>query len=82
VRQFLHAFSAVFPHTGEHFSLIMPVATAEAMDIFLKHLSEQYKDNRCIIITDQAPWQTKALHTRYDNIRIIELPVQSRVEPY
>lgn len=77
VRQFLHAFSVVFPHTGENFSLIMPVMTAEAMDIFLSNLSEQYKGNRCILITDQAPWHTKALHTKYDNIRIIELPPYS-----
>jgi transposase len=77
VRQFLYAFSAVFPHSGENFSLILPVATAEAMDLFLKHLSEQHKDSRCIIITDQAPWHSKKLHTKYDNIRIIELPPYS-----
>jgi len=55
----------------------MPVATAESMDIFLKHLSEQYKDNRCVLITDQAPWHTKELNAKYDNIRIIKLPAYS-----
>jgi transposase len=77
VRQFFHAFSAVFPHSGENFSLILPVTTAKAMDMFLKHLSKQYKDNRIILVMDQAPWHTKKLKTKYDNIRIIELPPYS-----
>jgi transposase len=77
VRQFLYAFSAIFPHSGENFSLILPVATARAMDIFLEHLSKQYKGNRCILIMDQAPWHTKELNTKYDNIRIIHLPPYS-----
>jgi len=47
------------------------------MDIFLKQLSKKYKKNRCILITDQAPWHSKKLHTKYDNIRIIELPPYS-----
>jgi transposase len=77
VRQFLYAFSAVFPHSGENFSLILPVATAEAMDAFLKNLSKQYRYNRCILIMDQAPWHTKKLYSKYDNIRIINLPPYS-----
>lgn len=77
VRQFLYTFSAIFPHTGENFSLIMPVATAESMDIFLKHLSKKYKKYRIIIFTDRAPWHTKRLHTKYDNIRIVEIPPYS-----
>lgn len=77
MRQLLHAFSAVFPYSGENFSLILPVVTAETMDIFLKQLSKKYKNNRYILIIDQAPWHTKKLHTKYDNIRIIELPPYS-----
>ena len=51
-------FSAACPETGELCSIIMPQANSEAMNIFLKTLSEQQENERIILCLDKAGWHT------------------------
>jgi hypothetical protein len=46
VRQYTHIFSAVCPHDGESFSLILPYADSEAMEIFLFESSTNHRTLR------------------------------------
>ena len=58
IREYTYAFSAVCPETGNIFSLIMPYADSQAMNIFLKLFSEQQQNERIILCMDKAGWHT------------------------
>ena len=58
IREYTYAFSSVCPETGNLFSLIMPYADGQAMNIFLKLLSEQQQAERIILCMDKAGWHT------------------------
>jgi hypothetical protein len=42
VREYVYAFSALSPQTGECYSIISPHCNTEAMSIFLNELSKKY----------------------------------------
>lgn len=77
IRQYTHVFSAVCPHDGESFSLILPYADSESMEIFMEGLSEQYSQHRLILVMDQAAWHRTSNLKKFANIRIIYLPPYS-----
>ncbi len=77
IRQYTHIFSAVCPHDGESFSLILPYADSESMEIFMEGLSEQYSQHRLILVMDQAAWHRTSNLKKFANIRIIYLPPYS-----
>ena len=77
VREFTHVFSAVSPNDGRSFSLILPYADTDAMNIFLQELSETFNEYRIILVMDKAAWhRSKDLHS-IDNIRYIYQPPYS-----
>lgn len=77
IREYTYAFSAVCPETGNVFSLIMPYANSEAMNIFINTLSEQQKDERIILCMDKAGWHTTNQLKIPDNIIVWFLPPYS-----
>lgn len=77
IREYSYAFSAVCPETGNVCSLIMPYAGSEAMNIFLKILSEQQKDERIIVCLDKAGWHTTKQLKIPNNIILWFLPPYS-----
>lgn len=77
VREYTHVFSAVCPHDGESFSLILPYADTESMKIFMRELSKEYKDYRLIMVMDQAAWHRSGELDAFENIRIIYQPPYS-----
>lgn len=77
VREYTYAYSAVCPETGENFSLILPYANTESMNIFLEYFSDNYKNYKVIMVMDSAGWhRSKDLIVR-DNIVIMLLPPYS-----
>lgn len=54
IREYVYAYTAVCPENGETFSLIMPYANTESMNIFSAKFSEQYKNYRIILTMDRA----------------------------
>jgi transposase len=77
VREYTHAFSAVCPHDGESFSLILPYADTDAMKIFLKECSDHFKEYRIIMVMDKAAWHRSNEIGEYNNIRIMHQPSYS-----
>ena len=74
VREYTHVFSAVCPHDGESFSLILPYANTDAMKIFLTECSEHFKEYRVIMVMDKAAWHRSKDIGEYENIRILYQP--------
>jgi hypothetical protein len=77
VWEYTHIFSAVCPHNGESFSLILPYADTDAMKIFLKECSEYFKEYRVIMVMDEAAWHQSKDLEEYENIRILYQPSYS-----
>ena len=77
IRQYTYAYSAICPETGEKFSLILPYANTECMQIFLKGFSETFNNYRIILAMDRASWHTGESAQILDNIRPLFQPPYS-----
>lgn len=77
IRQFTYVYAAVCPKTGQTFSLILPDADSEMMNLFLCELKQYYKDYRVIMVADQASWHKSATIKKDKNLRFIFLPPAS-----
>ncbi|MCL2500504.1 MAG: IS630 family transposase [Defluviitaleaceae bacterium] len=74
IREYRYAYGAVEPLTGESFFLILPYANTHCMNIFLQHLSDEYLDDRILLVCDGATWHRSKLLDIPSNIRFIFLP--------
>ena len=59
VREYTYLYGAFCPETGESFSLILPYANGDCMNVFLKMMSEKFSHYRMIIAMDNASWHSK-----------------------
>lgn len=75
--QSFYMYSAVSPHTGDDFSLILPQINTEMMDIYLSELSKAYDNHRILLIMDQAGWHKSKELDIPQNIEIEFLPPYS-----
>ena len=84
IREYIYAYSALSPQTGDCFSMISPLCNTDAMNEFLQQLSNQYNNYRIILILDKAGWHISHLLEIADNIRLLHLnpysPEQNPVE--
>jgi len=68
VRQYTYAYSAINPYDGDVFSLVLPYANTNCMQIFIDEFAKHVKGSPALLIMDQASWhKTKALEC-YENI--------------
>jgi putative transposase len=74
IREYRYAYGAAEPLTGESFFLVLPYANTICMNIFLHGLSEQYPDDKIILVCDGAAWHTTNTLEVPQNIRLIFLP--------
>lgn len=58
VREYLYAFTAVCPQTGETCSIISPFCNTEAMNALLAEVSITFPDYRILMVMDSAGWHT------------------------
>jgi hypothetical protein len=77
VRQYIYAYSAVCPATGDITSLILPSADTACMNIFLEHLSQEYSQYFIIMQADNAGWHKSKGLKIPENIRLIYQPAYS-----
>jgi hypothetical protein len=56
IREYTCANSTVCPQTGESFSLILPYANEDCMDVFMELVSKKFKQYRIIMAMDGAAW--------------------------
>ncbi len=69
--------TAVSPHKGEDFSLMLPQVNTEMMNIFLEELSKAYSEYKILLIMDQAGWHKSKELNIPPNIEIEFLPPYS-----
>jgi hypothetical protein len=77
VRQYLYAYAAVAPALGTMTSLILPYANSEMMNIFLKEVSEDFKEYFVVMLLDQAGWHGSNDLVVPENIRLVSQPSHS-----
>ncbi len=73
----MYVYTAVCPSLGKMTSLILPRSDTQMMNLFLRHVSEDYKDYFVVLILDQAGWHTSAGLEIPENIRLVYLPPYS-----
>ena len=77
IREYIYAFTTVCPQTGETFSMISPFCNTNAMNIFLKDVSEYYPNYRIVMVMDSAGWHTTNHLELPENIIVLPLPPYS-----
>jgi putative transposase len=85
VREYVYAFGAVDPISGDDYFIIAPKCNTEWTNEFLKALSEEFKDNYILLCWDRASWHTSKSLIIPDNIYIHYLlpytPETNPIEP-
>jgi putative transposase len=77
IREYRYAYGAVEPVTGDSFFLVMPYCDTLSMNEFLRGLSDEYPEDKIILVCDGASWhKSKSLEVP-ENIRIVILPPAS-----
>lgn len=76
--QWAYIFTAIRPATGEDVTLVLPCVNANAMQVFLDHVStSRPPDTHLVMVLDGAGWhQSKALAVP-PNISLVVLPPYS-----
>ncbi len=74
IREYRYAYGAVEPLRGESCFLILPYCNSVCMNVFLKHLSNQYPEDRIILCCDGAAWHKSASLDVPENIRLFFIP--------
>jgi hypothetical protein len=77
VREYVYAYSSVVPATGDITSLILPDANTYCMELFLKHVSEEFKDYFIVMQVDQAIWHKTDRLDVPQNIKLLYQPPYS-----
>ena len=66
-------YGAVSPEDGELFSLVMPYANTECMNVFLDELSKAYPDDYILLLLDNAAWHRSSAMVVPDRIELFPL---------
>ena len=74
IREYRYAYGAVEPMTGESFFLVMPYCNTDCMNLFLRELSNEYKNDMVILVCDGARWHTSNGLQIPDNIELLFIP--------
>lgn len=77
IREYIYAYSAVAPETGDCFSMIAPYCNTESMNCFLNQLACQYTNYRIVLILDKAGWHISKNIRLPDNLLLWHLPPYS-----
>jgi transposase len=78
VREYTYVYSALSPQDGELFSLILPYADTDRMELFLDELAKRLGGGPALIVMDQAAWHKAAtLMEKHPNILVAYQPPYS-----
>jgi hypothetical protein len=78
IRQYTYVFSSVCPGDGDQFSMILPYADTERMDLYLDGFAKHLGDDAALLIMDQAAWhKTEPILCKRSNLIIAFLPPYS-----
>jgi putative transposase len=68
IREYTYAYLAVCPETGENYSLILPYANKNCMEIFMSGISETFSKYKIIMAMDRASWHAGIKTGEWENI--------------
>jgi putative transposase len=74
IREYCYLFGAVEPLTGESCFRIISHCDTVCMNVYLKELSAQFKDDYILLVCDNAGWHKSKGLIIPDNIEIIYIP--------
>ncbi|KAA6341541.1 hypothetical protein EZS27_010658 [termite gut metagenome] len=77
IREYTYAYSTVCPGTGESFSLILPSANADCMNVFMELVSKTFKGYQIIMVMDGASWHRGDKLKKWENIAPLFQPAYS-----
>ena len=82
IREYIYAYSALCPQSGDCYSRISPCCNTEAMNEFLQQISVAYAHYRIIIILDKAGWHVSRTLQLAPNIQLMHLaPYSPELNP-
>lgn len=82
IREYIYAYSAISPQTGDCYSMISPYCNTEAMNEFLQQVSSHYDNYRIIMILDKAGWHISSTLKIANNIQLMHLaPYSPELNP-
>ena len=73
IREYRYLYGAVSPLDGELFSLVMPYANTDCMNVFLDELSGAYPDDHILLLLDNAAWHCSSTMVVPGNIELYPL---------
>lgn len=74
IREYMYAYGAVEPLTGDSCFLILPCCDTVCMNAFLRELSEAYPNDFIVLVCDGAAWhKSKGLEIPI-NIKLTSIP--------
>lgn len=77
IREYIYAYSAIAPATGDCFSMIAPYCNTESMNYFLSLLAKNYSNYRIVLILDKAGWHISQGIKLPSNLFLMHLPPYS-----
>jgi len=72
-----YIYGCANPMTGRNFSLLLPKANTECMNIFLKELGSEFVGKEIILVVDGAGWHKSKHLVVPQNIKLLYLPPYS-----
>lgn len=73
IREYVYAYGAVSPLDGAFFSLVLPLANTNCMNLFLDELSRFFQNDHILLVLDNAGWHTSQALVVPDNIELYPL---------
>jgi transposase len=77
IREYIYAYSAIAPQTGDCFSMITPHCNTDSMNCFLNQLAQHYNQYRIVLLLDKAGWHISKNICLPDNLLLMHLPAYS-----
>lgn len=74
IREYMYAYGAVEPLSGDNFFLILPFCNTICMNLFLKELSKVYPDDMILLCVDGAAWHKSGTLSIPKNIVLFFIP--------
>lgn len=73
IREYRYLYGAVSPMDGELYSLVMPYANTDCMNVFLEELSRTYPEDYVLLLLDNASWHRSSTMLIPQNIHLYPL---------
>lgn len=76
VREYTYVYAAVCPEDGDVFSLLLPYADTDVMQIFMTEFAKHMNDQPALMIMDQASWHKSKIECSRENKSGISAAIQ------